>query len=159
MSAAPGWYDDPSKLGWLRYWDGLGWTEQTQLRPLVKPDANMEQGSAVPASIGPADSAPSVQSALSGAAAQSTVPSAKDSVPKHVMRPGSIVVILVGAILLIAVIGLSLLVRLRAYSAESVNTPAEYTVATGVVEVSHTEVWIADVVPPEWDDLTGAHRL
>jgi len=35
MNPEAGWYDDPINHGMLRYWDGLGWTDQTQERPAI----------------------------------------------------------------------------------------------------------------------------
>lgn len=36
MAPQPGWYQDPSAPGKLRYWDGAAWTEQTVAGPIAQ---------------------------------------------------------------------------------------------------------------------------
>jgi hypothetical protein len=36
-SLQPGWYDDPQDPNTLRYWDGQGWTQDRQPKPITQP--------------------------------------------------------------------------------------------------------------------------
>jgi hypothetical protein len=36
-AVAPGWYPDPAEPGWLRWWNGVTWTEQRSAAPHATP--------------------------------------------------------------------------------------------------------------------------
>ena len=44
MSAAPGWYADPSVYGAMRWWDGVQWTSHTTPPPSQEYQGNPYQG-------------------------------------------------------------------------------------------------------------------
>ncbi|WP_291378427.1 DUF2510 domain-containing protein [Demequina sp.] len=155
MSAAPGWYDDPSQQGNLRYWDGQRWTEHTHVKPAPAPTPQ----------------------------AYAAAPFAQVSEPRRAPGTGAIVGIVAAGVVLLGLIAGGIIYSLSGPSDEPgevdlavispIATPtdepadepavsdapteplADREVPDGYVQFDHPDVGVSFVVPQGWTDKSA----